>query len=90
MEKFTVTNEMVGKLKRCGLKAGDIALSAAMTQIGDRATAQIAIGAGIMQGLKYRGNFKRGIKAGLVTYGVIAGTNAIMNVASNWDVIKKQ
>lgn len=90
MEKFTVTNEMVEKLKRCSLKAADIAVSAAMKQMGDKATTQIAIGAGIMQGLKYRGNFKRGVKAGLVTYGVIAGANTVMNVASNWDLIKKQ
>lgn len=89
MENLQMNKEMVEKLKRKGLVACDIAISSAMKQMADPATAKVAVGIGLYQGLKYRGNFKRGLKAGLVTYGVMAGFNAIGNVAEKWDDIKR-
>ena len=89
MEKFTITNEKVENLKRKGTLAADIAVGAAMKQMGDQSTVMWAVGIGLVQGLKYNGSLKRGIKAGLATYGAIAGANAVMNVANNWDKVKR-
>jgi hypothetical protein len=44
---------------------------------------------GLMQGLKYNGSFKRGIKGGLVTLGVFMVANGVYNVVSFWDKIKE-
>lgn len=90
MDNITFTNEMVGKLAKKGKVAADIAVSSAMKQVSNQQTLNMAIGIGLIQGLKYNGNFKRGIKAGLATMGVFAGANAVKNVAENWDYIKKQ
>lgn len=89
MEKLTITNEMVENIKRKGAVMGNIALNAAMKQMADKSGVQLAVGVGLVQGLKYRGNLKRGIKAGLVTYGMMAGINAVVNVADKWDIIQK-
>lgn len=88
--EITFNKETVEKLAKKGKAAGDIALSSAMRQISNQQTLNVAVGVGLIQGLKYNGNFKRGVKAGLVTVGVYAGMNAVTNVAENWDYIKKQ
>lgn len=90
MEMFAVKKETVEKLKRQGLKAGDIAVSAAMNTISSDNSLRVSVGVGLLQGLKYRGNLKRGIKAGVATMGVMVGIDIVTNVASNWEIIKKQ
>lgn len=89
MEQFTVNKETVEKLKRRGLVAADVAISAAMKQMADEKTVIWSAGIGLIQGLKYNGSLKRGIKAGLTAHGVIGGVNAMWNVARNWDKISK-
>ncbi len=89
MDNHISSEEMVEDFKRKGKVACTIAVGAAIKQMGDRSTVKWALGIGLIQGLKYSGNFKRGVKAGLATYGAIAGANAVMNVAVNWDTIKK-
>lgn len=88
MRKYK-TQMRVDALKRKGAKAIDIAVSGAMKQASDKGTIQLAVGVGFIQGLKYNGNLVRGMKAGAVTVGVLAGVNAAANVAHNWEVIKK-
>ena len=44
---------------------------------------------GLNQGLKYKGDFKAGGKAGLATVAVVAGLNVIGNIIANTDVIKE-
>lgn len=89
MENFTITKETVEMLKRKGKLIGDIAVSSVMKEIANETTVKMGVGVGLLQGLKYNGNLKRGVKAGLTTVGVVAGMNAVMNIASNWDNIKK-
>lgn len=90
MEKITITNEMVEKLKRQGIKVADIAVTSAMNTIANNNSLKVSVGVGLMQGLKYRGNFKRGVKAGVTTMGVLVGIDVVTNVAGNWELIKKQ
>ena len=49
----------------------------------------LAVGVGLQQGLKYKGSFKSGVKAGLATYGATIVGWSIYNVANNIDVIKE-
>lgn len=88
METFKVSKEKMEVLIDKAKIVGDIAMDAAMKQIGDQKTITLALGVGLIQGLKYNGSLKRGIKAGLATMGVVAGANVVMNIAKNWDVIK--
>jgi hypothetical protein len=89
MDKITSSEVKVEDLKRKGKVACTIAVGAAIKQMGDKSTVQWALGVGVIQGLKYSGSIKRGVKAGLATYGAFAGANAVMNIARSWDVIKK-
>ena len=50
-------------------------------------TAGAAIG--ISQGLKYNGDFKRGVKSGVVTYGSLCVVGGLYNLAMNAKQIKK-
>lgn len=68
--------------------AGKVFVGTFGKQIVTSETLTTSAAIGILQGLKYKGDFKRGIVAGvgsLVTQGVISG---IVNVAQNWDSIK--
>lgn len=67
----------------------DIAISSAMMQLQDVKTFQAGAIIGLYQGLKYRGNFGQGMKAGLATVGVITGLNVVTNLIKNVDEIKK-
>lgn len=83
MTKIT-GEEVINKLKGKGVNAVDVAVSAAMAQLADQGTSKTALSVGFLQGM-IRQDIKIGIKAGLATYGVMAGANAIMNVAKKWD-----
>ena len=76
------------KLKRQIRNARIIALASVGKQLTAGHTYSAAATVGIVQGMKYGGNFKRGIKAGLVTVGVLCTVNAVANVADKWEDIK--
>lgn len=78
----------VDALKRKGVKAIDIAVNSAMGTISHDGTFKLAATVGLVQGLKYSGNFNRGIKAGVTTMAVMVSIDVVRNVANNWEVIK--
>lgn len=55
----------------------------------DSRTYTLAIGVGLVHGLKYNGSFKRGVKAGASTVGAMVGANIIQNVVLNLEEIKE-
>jgi exosortase/archaeosortase len=79
----------VKKLKRKAKRIGYITIGSVLKQISDGATLSLGIGVGLIQGLKYNGSLKRGIKAGLVTVGVVASVNVVRNIADNWEAINQ-
>jgi hypothetical protein len=71
------------------IKIKEIAKKSALKQMGNPQTAQIAIGVGLYQGLKYGGNLKRGLKGGLAAYGVTVGASVVTNLINNIDFINE-
>ena len=66
----------------------EIAIDSSKVMLEDKRILQSAAVIGLWQGLKYRGSFGRGIKAGFATIGVMAGVNIIYNVIQSTDEIK--
>lgn len=60
-----------------------------VVQALDSSTISLGLGIGIMQGLKYNGNFKRGLTTGLVVMGVVSTVNGLRNVIENAYIIKE-
>jgi hypothetical protein len=89
MENYRKTINVEGnKIKRQATVIKEIALSSARVILEDEKVYALAGTVGLMQGLKYNGSFKRGVKGGLATMGVMVGANVIRNMVSNLDVIK--
>lgn len=82
-------NETVEVLKRKLGAIGSIAKDGTMLLMEDKRTHAFAIGIGLMQGLKYKGSLKLGVKGGIAAYGALILANTIQNVVNNRDVIKK-
>lgn len=78
MTQISKTAKVVGKVFMAGFK----------TQLAEESTLATGVTIGVMQGLKYNGNVKRGVKAGLATVGVFATANGVKSVMSNIDYIK--
>lgn len=68
---------------------GQIVKQSTRVMLEDGKTYSLAVGVGLVQGLKYNGSFKRGAKAGVATMGVMVGANIIQNIVINLDEIKK-
>lgn len=83
-----MNNKRENKIKRKAKIIGDITKQSVIGTLQNEQTYIISAGVGLMQGLKYNGNFKRGLKAGLATTGVLVGTNVIRNIAINVDAIQ--
>lgn len=66
-----------------------IFVGAFKTQVKQEDTLLVAAGIGLGQGLKYNGDLKRGLQAGLVSLAVIATINGVSNVITNWDKLDK-
>jgi hypothetical protein len=66
----------------------NIVLESGTVMLEDKRIYQAAAGIGLWQGLKYRGSFKQGLKAGIATIGVMAGANIIYNIVQSSDEIK--
>jgi hypothetical protein len=60
----------------------------AKAQLRQEWTIGAAASIGLMQGLKYNGSFKRGIKGGAITLTVLMAANGVNNVVDCWDKIK--
>jgi hypothetical protein len=82
-------NETVEVLKRKLGVIGSIAKDSTVLLMEDKKTHAFAIGIGLMQGLKYRGSLKLGVKGGIAAYGALILANTIQNVVNNRDAIKK-
>lgn len=57
----------------------------AIAQLKHPYTINAAAVIGLLQGLKYNGNFKRGVTAGLATVLVFMTANGLYNVVINFD-----
>jgi hypothetical protein len=79
MDKYKGKAELIGK----------IAKRSTRVMLEDGKTYSLAVGIGLVQGLKYNGSFKRGAKAGAATMGVMVGANIIQNIVINLDEIKR-
>lgn len=88
MITINIDKEKEEKLVSKAKVIGDIAIKAAVRTLREENTYKWAGGIGLWQGLKYRGDFNRGIKAGLTTAGVLVAMNVIANVANQYDDIK--
>ena len=58
-----------------------------VVQAMDSSTISLGLDIGIMQGVKYNGNFKRGLTTGLVVMGVVSAANGLKNVIENAHII---
>lgn len=81
-------NKKESKFKRRVDMIKDISIGSIKIQAQDSITCSVAITAGIIQGLKYEGSFKRGVKAGFLVYGVIIGYAVVLNLSKNIEEIK--
>lgn len=77
------------KFKKKAELIKDIAITRATSQMQDSRTLAIAAGVGLIQGLKYGGSLKRGIKAWAATTTVLVGSNIVSGIIDNIDEIKK-
>jgi hypothetical protein len=67
----------------------DVAAKSVMGQLEDPRTLFIIGGVALYQGLKYKGSFKLGAKAGLSTAGVILGVSVANGLIESADEIKR-
>lgn len=77
-------------MKNIKLKAiahGQTFGEAVKNQATDDGTLMVALGLGLIQGLKYNGNFKRGLTTAAVIIGTYSAINGVVNVARNWKKI---
>lgn len=94
MIKKTIILDNIGEgtrvdaLKRKAKVIGEIAKHSAIAVMEDGRTHSVAGGIALMQGLKYNGNLKNGIKGGLAVYGVLIGINTVQNIVINKELIK--
>lgn len=79
-----MNNKIAAKLAVAGAAFG----KGFVTQIIEPSTIGFAVTAGVVQGLKYSGNFQRGIKTGLAVAGVFGTINGVMTIANNWELIR--
>jgi len=66
----------------------EIAMGSAIGLLEDKRTHVFAVSVGLYQGLKYKGNFKNGIKGGIAAYSALILANTIHNIVDNRDEIK--
>ena len=87
-EAYTTINMKDNVFKRKAGVIKDIAKLSVSSQVRDVKAHTSAATVGLVQGLKYNGDLKRGIKAALVTEVVYLGTRLTNNIVTNWEVIK--
>lgn len=62
-------------------RLGQVFVGGCIAQLSQEGTFVVACGLGIIQGLKYKGNLKRGVLTALTVAGAITIANGIYNVA---------
>lgn len=82
-------NKEEGKIKRKAKVIGEVVSMSIKGTLNDPWTYAAVASVGLNQGLKYKGDFKVGGKAGLATAAVIAGVNVVGNLVINKEVIKE-
>lgn len=89
MEKYRKTVRVEGnKLQRQAMIIKEITIGSVKLVVEDERSYALAGTVGLIQGLKYNGSVKRGIKAGTATMGVMVGVNIIRNIVGNYEEIK--
>lgn len=78
-----------GKIKRKAKVIGEVVSMSVKGTLNDSWTYAAGASVGLNQGLKYKGDFKAGAKAGLATVAVVAGVNVVGNIILNKEVIKE-
>ena len=78
-----------GKIKRKAKVIGEVVSMSIKGTLNDSWTYAAGASVGLNQGLKYKGDFKAGTKAGLATVAVVAGVNVVGNIILNKEVIKE-
>ena len=78
-----------GTIKRKAKVIKDITVMSVKGTLKDPWTYAAGGSIGLQQGLKYKGDFKSGGKAGLATVAVLAGVNVAGNIIGNMEVIKE-
>lgn len=68
---------------------GKLFLEGFLNQAKDESTAGTALAAGLWSGLKYKGNIKRGIRAGILTELTFCTANGVRNVLKNYRKTKR-
>lgn len=87
--KVVEINKEDGKIKRKAKVIKEITVMGIKGTLKDPWTYAAGGSVGLQQGLKYKGDFKAGGKAGLATVAVLAGVNVAGNIVGNMDVIKE-
>ena len=78
-----------GAIKRKAKVIGEVVSMSIKSTLNDSWTYAAGASVGLNQGLKYKGDFKAGTKAGLATVAVLAGVNVVGNIILNKEVIKE-
>ena len=87
--KVIEINKEEGKIKRKAKVIGEVVSMSIKGTLNDPWTYAAVASVALNQGLKYKGDFKAGGKAGLATAAVIAGVNVVGNLVINKEVIKE-
>ena len=78
-----------GKIKRKAKVIGEVVSMSINKTLNDPWTYAAVASVGLNQGLKYKGDFKAGAKAGLATAAVVAGIDVVGSIVINRKVIKE-
>ena len=88
-DKVVELDKRDGKIKRKAKVIGEVVSMSIKGTLNDSWTYAAGASVGLNQGLKYKGDFKAGTKAGLATVAVLAGVNVVGNIILNKEVIKE-
>ena len=88
-DKVVELDKRDSKIKRQAKVIGEVVSMSVKGTLNDPWTYAAGASVGLNQGLKYKGDFKAGGKAGLATVAVVAGVNVVGNIILNKDVIKE-
>ena len=87
--KVVEINKEEGTIKRKAKVIGEVVSMSIKSSLNDPWSYAAVASVGLNQGLKYKGDFKAGGKAGLATLAVIAGVELVGNIIVNKEVIKE-